>query len=105
MVGMPAYSLFADETLVLRFCIKDENGSIYLPSESNINLSYQSDCGVGNFDEDSENRYVYFFFKPNISNRELGYIALHLNGTVQLGSEKVVFHDTEKIYLLFKNVS
>ena len=99
---MPDYSLFADETLVLRFRIKDENDSIFLPSESNINLSYQSDCGTGKFDEDSENKYVYFFFKPNVSNKEVGYIALHLNATVQLGSERVAFHDTEKIYLLFK---
>ena len=105
MEEMPDYALFADETLVLRFRIKDENGSIYLPSESNINLSYQSDCGVGKFDEDSENKYVYFFFKPNISNKETGYITLHLNGTVQLGNEKIVFHDTEKIYLLFKGFS
>ena len=102
---MPAYSLFADETLVLRFRIKDANGSIYLPSESNINLSYQSNCGEGKFSEDSENKYVYFFFKPNISNKETGYIILHLNGTVQLGGEKIIFHDTEKIYLLFKNIS
>mgnify|MGYP000017522558 FL=1 len=102
---MPAYYLFPDETLVLRFQIKDENNSVYSPSEANINLSYQSDCGIGKFDEDTENKYVYFFFKPNISNRETGYIALHLNGTIQLGDEKVVFHDTEKIYLLFKNIS
>ena len=102
---MPDYSLFADETLVLRFRIKDENGSIYLPSESNINLSYQSDCGVGKFSEDSENKYIYFFFKPNTSNKETGYVILHLNGVAQLGDEKVVFHDTEKIYLLFKKIS
>ena len=99
---MADYSLFSDETLVLCFHIKDANDSIYLPSEAHINLSYQSDCGVGEFDEDSENKYVYFFFKPNISNKETGYITLHLNGTVRLGEKKVVFHDTEKIYLLFK---
>jgi len=102
---MPSYYLFEDETLVLRFRIKDANESIYLPSESNINLSYQSDCGVGKFSEDRENKCVYFFFKPNISNKETGYVVLHLNGTVQLGGETVVFHDTEKIYLLFKNIS
>jgi len=105
MVRMPAYSLFADETLVLRFRIKDENGSIYLPGEANINISYQSDCGIGEFSNDSENKYVYFFFKPNISKAETGYIALHLNGTVQIGEKKVLFRDTEMIYLLFRNSS
>jgi len=99
---MVDYSLFSDETLVLCFHIKDANGSIYLPSEANINLSYQSDCGVGEFSEDKENKYVYFYFKPNASVSEIGYLSLHLNGTVQIGEKQIGFHDTEKIYLLFK---
>jgi len=99
---MPAYHLFADETLVLRFRIKDENNSIYLPSESNINLSYQSDCGTGEFSENTTNKYIYFYFKPNISESEIGTLDLHLNGTVRIGEKIVEFHDTERIYLLFK---
>ena len=102
---MPSFYLFRDETLVLRFQIKDANNSIYLPSESNINLSYQSDCGTGEFSENTSDRCVYFFFKPNISANEIGYLTLHLNGTVQIGNKQHNFHDTEKIYLLFKDVS
>jgi len=102
---MPSYYLFSDETLVLRFQIKDENNSVYLPSEANINLSYQSDCGVGEFSEDQENKYVYFYFKPNASVPEVGYLSLHLNGTVEIGEKQAAFHDTEEIYLLFKSVS
>jgi len=97
------YYLFSDETLVLRFQIKDENNSIYLPSEANINLSYQSDCGVGEFSEDKENKCVYFYFKPNASVSEVGYLSLHLNGTVQMGEKEVSFRDVEKIHLLFKS--
>jgi len=99
---MPSYYLFSDETLVLRFQIKDENNSVYLPSEANINLSYQSDCGVGEFSEDKENKCVYFYFKPNTTKQEVGYILLHLNGTAQIGDAQAKFFDTEKIYLLFK---
>jgi len=102
---MPAYYLFSDETCILRFQIRDENNSIYLPSEASINLSYQSDCGIGEFSEDTENKCVYFYFKPNASVPEVGYLSLHLNGTVQIGGKRVAFHDTEKIYLLFKNTS
>jgi len=100
---MPSYYLFEDETLVLRFRIKDENNSIYLPSQANINLTYQSNCGIGEFSEDAENNYVYFYFKPNVSQQEIGYLSLHLNGTVQIGDKQALFRDTEKIYLLFKN--
>jgi len=100
---MPSYYLFEDETLVLRFRIKDENNSIYLPSEANINLSYQSNCGIGEFSEDTKNKYIYFYFKPNVSQQEIGYLSLHLNGTVRVGDKQVLFRDTEKIYLLFKN--
>jgi len=99
---MPSYYLFSDETLVLRFQIKDGNNSVYLPSEANLNLSYQSDCGAGWFSEEEGGKYVYFFFKPNTSVPEVGYLSLHLNGTVQIGGEQISFHDTEKIYLLFK---
>ena len=102
---MPSYYLFSDETLVLRFRIKDMNNSIYLPSEAGVNLSYQSDCGTGSFGEDEKNKYVYFYFKPNLSTPEIGYLTLHLNGTVQIGQRQLEFHDTEKIYLLFKNIS
>ena len=100
---MPSYYLFSDETLVLRFRIKDENNSVYLPSEASINLSYQSDCGVGEFSEDEENKYVYFYFKPNASVPEVGCLSLHLNGTVQMGEKEVSFRGVEKIYLLFKS--
>ena len=99
---MPSYYLFSDETLVLRFQIKDENNSVYLPSEASINLSYQSDCGIGEFSEEKENKYVYFYFKPNASAPEVGYLSLHLNGTVQIGGRQIGFRDAEKIYLLFK---
>jgi len=99
---MPSYYLFEDETLVLRFRIKDENNSIYLPSQANINLSFQSDCGIGEFCEDKDDKYVYFYFKPNISGQEIGYLSLHLNGTVQIGEKQLEYHDTERIYLLFK---
>lgn len=99
---MPSYYLFPDETLVLRFQIKDENNSVYLPSEASIDLSYQSDCGIGEFSEEKENKYVYFYFKPNASVPEVGYLSLHLNGTVRIGGRQIGFHDTEKIYLLFK---
>ena len=103
---MPSYYLFSDETLVLRFRIKDENGSIYLPSQASLNLSYQSDCGNGGFSEDVENKYVYFYFEPNIAQKqETGYVYLHLNGTTQIGGKLIPFHVTEKIYLLFKDVS
>lgn len=101
---MPSYYLFSDETLVLRFRIKDENGSVFLPSEANINLSYQSDSGKGEFSEDKENKFVYFYFQPE-TNKEVGEIYLHLNGTAQIGQKQVEFHDTKKILLLFKNRS
>jgi len=99
---MTSYYLFSDETLLLRFQIRDANNSLYLPHEAGLNLTYQSDCGTGWFSEDKESKYVYFYFKPNITEQEIGYILLHLNGTVQIGDKKAEFTDTEKIYLLFK---
>ena len=102
---MRSFHLFTDETLVLRLRIVDENNSIYLPSEANINLSYRSDCGIGKFFEDTENKYVYFLFKPNVSEREIGFLSLHIQGPARIGDEVIEYHDTEKIYLLFKNAS
>jgi len=90
---------------VLRFRIVDENNSIYLPSDGHLNLSYQSDCGNGEFIEDADEKYIYFVFKPNISGREIGFLSLHVRGYAKIGNRLKEFHDTEKIYLLFKNSS
>jgi len=98
---MLSYSLLPGETLALQFRIKDVNGSVHLPSESGINITFQSNCGTGVFIEDKNEKNIYFYFQPNTS-QEIGYILLQINATVRVGEKKIIFCDKEKINLLFE---